>query len=488
MILKFNPLMNRITYHFISLLCLGVLTTSLNAQTNPKDMLEIGVQGGVMYVAGDVTPVLGYGGAAHIRKATDNLFSLRLDLMGGKVQGDNGNDGSMRTFETDWIAGSVIGQFSLNNVRFDRKQKKFNYSAFAGVGGNGYGTTYTTAGNTGQPRNGTIESEIAFHAVFGGSIAYRVNKSFNIAIEHQSIKVFGNRGDLVDGINRENGGTKSVFGDILNFTSLQVNFNIGNPASQSEPLFWVSPGNQIMSEIDEVKKRQDAALADTDQDGIIDAIDQEPNTPADVPVDTKGRTLDSDKDGVPDYKDVEPYYPPRAGEQVNEDGVVINPISPAGSGVTEGRVQEMIDEALSQYGLTEPKNNVAEWFLPMLHFGRSSYTVKYSDYGTLASVARMLKSNPSMRLVITGFTDQTGQESFNEGLSYQRALSVAEHLVNQHGIGRGRLVVQWKGQAEALVPSAASYMNRRVEFRVASGSDVEMDPPVGTDKNSEGGY
>ncbi len=148
----------------------------------------------------------------------------------------------------------------------------------------------------------------------------------------------------------------------------------------------------------------------------------------------------------------------------------------------------MIDEALSQYGLTEPKNNVAEWFLPMLHFGRSSYTVKYSDYGTLASVARMLKSNPSMRLVITGYTDQTGPESFNQGLSYQRALSVAEHFANQHGIGRGRLVVQWKGQADALVPTEASYMNRRVEFRVASGSDVEMDPPVGTQKNSDDGY
>jgi len=61
-------------------------------------------------------------------------------------------------------------------------------------------------------------------------------------------------------------------------------------------------------------------------------------------------------------------------------------------------------------------------------------------------------------------------------------------LVNQHGIGRGRLVVQWRGQDEALVPSAASYMNRRVEFRVANSNDTEMDPPVGTQKDNNGGY
>ena len=472
----------------ISFFLFGLFMTALLAQpaSTPKDMLEVGAQGGYLFVAGDVTPAVGSGYGVHIRKATDHLFSLRLDIMGGKAKGDN-MDNSFRKFEMDWLATSAIGQFSLNNVRFDRSSKKLNYSALVGVGGSFFETTFESSG-IGNPRKGTIDREFAAHMVFGAGIAFRLSKNLNVAIEHQAFNLFGSRRDLLDGIENENDGNQSVFGDLLNFTSIQLNMNLGNPSNRSEPLYWVNPGKEVMQSIDNIKKRQDAALADTDQDGIIDAIDQEPNTPVDVPVDTKGRTLDSDKDGVPDYKDVEPYYPPRAGERVNEDGVVINPISAPGGGVTEDRVKEMIDEALSDYGLTEPKSNVAEWFLPMLHFGISSYTVKYSDYGTLASVARMLKSNSSMRLVITGYTDQTGQESFNEALSYQRALSVAEHLVNQHGIGRGRLVIHWKGQDEALVPSSASYMNRRVEFRVASSSDTEMDPPSGTPKNKNGGY
>ena len=38
---------------------------------------------------------------------------------------------------------------------------------------------------------------------------------------------------------------------------------------------------------------------------------------------------------------------------------------------------------------------------------------------------------------------------------------------------------------EALVPSASSYLNRRVEFRSAQADDVEMDPPAEA-KNGDG--
>jgi hypothetical protein len=38
--------------------------------------------------------------------------------------------------------------------------------------------------------------------------------------------------------------------------------------------------------------------------------DQELNTMAGCPVDTRGVTLDSDGDSIPDCKDQEPYSPP----------------------------------------------------------------------------------------------------------------------------------------------------------------------------------
>ena len=53
-----------------------------------------------------------------------------------------------------------------------------------------------------------------------------------------------------------------------------------------------------MKDIQEIKDRPEVSLEDSDGDGVIDALDQEQNTPQNAIVDVKGRTLDSDRDGV----------------------------------------------------------------------------------------------------------------------------------------------------------------------------------------------
>lgn len=454
----------------------------------PKDMLEMGIHTGYFFIAGDVKQEFGYGYGLHFRKATDYMFSLRLDLMGGQASGKNPVTNIAREYELSWYSATALGVFSLNNFRFDRVNRRFNYFAMVGGGGNYYTSDFSSAGSDGNPRMGVIEREIAPHATVGAGLAVRLGKKVNVAIESQGFVLFGKRADQLDGITKEDG-VRSAFTDIPVYTSLRINFNLGNSSNRSEPLYWCNPLEGVMKDLEAVKKRQDEALADTDNDGIIDAIDQEPDTPADVPVDTKGRTLDSDKDGIADYKDKEPYYPPRTGETVNEDGVVINPIGgPGGSGggVTEARVQEMIDAALAKYGITEQRRAVADFFLPMIHFGTDNATIKYSDYGTLAGIGRLMKNDESMRIVVIGHADQTGAENYNDLISYQRAKNVVDHLVNQYGIGRGRLVLQWKGSKESLVPQSASFMNRRVEFSVARSTDIEMDPPAGGTTTPDG--
>jgi len=451
------------------------VSSSSSSTAKPKDMWEVGLHAGTAFAGGDVSPKIGIGAGLHVRKALDHLFSIRLDVMGAMLKGESTNP--TRIYEATWLSGTAYGVLSLNSFRFDRTTRKVNYYFMVGVGGNTYETAYEQEI---QPRFDTVEHEMAPHISAGAGIAFRLGKRFNIGLEHQAFSLFGRRSDLLDGFEKE-GGVRTPFRDLVNYTSLRLNFNLGNPSNQSEPLYWVNPLDNVFKDVDALKKRQDELVADSDGDGVIDAIDEDPNTPPDVPVDTKGRVLDSDKDGIPDYKDKEPYYPPRAGETVNADGVVTNPI---GGGVTEARVKELIDEALDRRGVgnggTGGTGIVTELFLPMIHFATDSYQVKYSDYGTLAGVARVLKGNPNMRLVVSGNTDQTGPESYNDWLSYQRANSIIEHLVSNHGIGRGRLILQWQGKKNALVPANGSYMNRRAEFRVATAEDVEMDPPAKT--------
>lgn len=466
----------------------------------PRNMWELGLHGGHLFVAGDVPYKPGFGGGFHIRKATDYIFSLRADFLGGAAHGEGVGPtyDPDRYFDNIWFSGTGFGVLSINALRWDKSVRRTNMFFMGGAGVNYFRTEYEEY-DEGDPNNPSqripLVRDWAFspHAAIGAGISFRLGAGANIGIEHTAMMGLGRRADLIDGIERE-AGIRSPFRDIVNYSSLRLNINLGNKTKLSEPLYWINPLDVVLKDISNIKSQQESFLTDSDGDGVVDALDEEPNTPKDAIVDTKGRTLDSDRDGVPDHLDKEPYYTPRAGETINSEGVVINPSSRGG--VTEDRVKELIDQAFQAYNQGGPGapgggagagggSPVAEWFLPMIHFANDSYSIKYSDYGTLAGVARMMKSNPKLRLVVTGYTDQTASESYNLRLSYRRAQEVVDHLVNNHGIARGRLVIQYKGMEDALVPVSSSYMNRRVEFRAARPDDVEMDPPSG---GSSDGY
>ena len=477
----------RITLAAVLILALLINANAQKANKGPKprNMWEVGLNGGYFFYSGDVTTKGGYAAGVHFRKALDHAFSIRADVLYGSTKGDATFATGPRDYESTWTSGTVYGILSMNNFSIDRKSRKFNYYIGVGAGVNRFETMF----NNEFERMGTIKMDMTPHMSPAAGFAVRMGKRLNIGVEYQGMILFGRRADLLDGSELEKG-TRSPFRDIANYLNAKINFNIGNPSRKSEPLYWISPGDVVFNELDDLKKRQDEAFQDSDKDGVIDLIDQEENTPPNAEVDTKGRTLDSDKDGVPNYRDKEPYYPPRAGEEVDDDGVVMNPISGPGAvnggpgGVTEERVREIVDEVLAGYNLSESGSSVAEWFLPMIHFGTDSYSVKYSDYGTLAGIARMLKGNPTLRLVVEGHTDQTGEESYNEMLSYERAKSVVDHMETNHGISRGRFVILWKGKDGALVPKTGSYMNRRVEFRAAGAGDFEMAPPSASSKRN----
>ena len=441
----------------------------------PASMWEVGAHGGYLFVAGDVGSEPGFGFGFHIRKATDYIFSIRADLLAGQMNGASTNPD--RDFTTNYYSGTIFGVIGINNFKWDTRVRKINLYGMIGAGANNYMVEVTNELVGRLPFE--VDGKVNPHTTVGAGFAYRVSKRSNIGVEHQASILFGRRSDFLDGIEDDGLGNRTPFRDILNYTSLHLNLNIGDESKQEEPLYWLNPLDVVINDLEGLKKQnKEVAFVDTDEDGVIDAIEEEPNKPPNARVDTKGRTLDSDRDGIADHLDQQPYYTPRPGEKVNSQGVVENPISYGGGGVTEERVKELIDEALSDYQLNQPSNSVADWFLPMIHFGANSRTIKYSDYGTLAGIARMLNSNPSLRLVVTGFTDATAAETYNDQLSYDRAFAVIDHLVTKHNVDRNRLVLHWKGESDALInTTSSSYMNRRVEFRVAR-NEMEMPPPA----------
>lgn len=67
---------------------------------------------------------------------------------------------------------------------------------------------------------------------------------------------------------------------------------------------------------------------------------------------------------------------------------------------------------------------------------------------SLGEVADFMKAHPNAKAEIQGFTDNVGEESFNRGLSQQRADAVRQALM-QRGVDGSRLIAQGFGVANS---------------------------------------
>lgn len=491
--------------------------TDKPAGYSPGSGFEVGLRGGLFQILGEVkrgapdstNGFSNYGFAGSLRFALDNIFSLRAEFLYGKAAGNSdGLNPSLRGFTSTWMSGSMWGLINLNSLASADKEKKLAINLMVGGGANSstvkkYGTDLDRPTESKTTTTKFDFSKNPFHAGVGLNLAYRVSPNLSIGLEHQTMMAMGERRDLMDGWDNglENPSSQTDYNDYIGFTNISLNYIIGNKTGDS-PAFWNSPLKNVIREIEGIKtnigKGGRIPIQDSDGDGVIDEFDLELNTPPNALVDTRGRTLDSDKDGVPDYLDKQPFYAPMEGEQVDADGVIINGNNstggagstgrgmtprPGGSGVTEARVKEIVEQAFQQReasgGGSYGGGAVVEWFLPMIHFEMSSSNVRNTDVGNLSSIARMMKSNRSMRLLVVGYTDKTGSEGINQKLSFQRANAAIDYFVNKQGISRDRFVLNYKGKDDNIVEANSSFMNRRVEFQVAKPGDTDMPAPAG---------
>jgi len=101
-------------------------------------------------------------------------------------------------------------------------------------------------------------------------------------------------------------------------------------------------------------------------------------------------------------------------------------------------------------------------------FGKSN--LKPESYAGLDNVVKLLQSNETIRIEISGHTDNIGSLKTNTKLSTDRAKAVVDYLVKK-GIPASRL--EYKGYAfsQPIAPNntdAGRAQNRRVEFKVLS--------------------
>lgn len=516
----------------------------------PRDMWELGVDLGHSMVSGDIEPIIpsGFSAGLHLRRALNYNFSLRLSgnyysargvdaramslstIAAEKTFKQNDLSGRFgdvravhRNYKTSVWTGGLELVFNFGNLLFHQANPKWNFNLAGGLGfeipkthinffdGNGnYNWASASQGldvdkksdrkkirknvkdmldNSWETKGGVDKGVYALgddktlYPMLTGAIEVvrKLSDRVNIGLKHQIILADN---DLLDGFEYRYAADLSNSNDILHYTGISLNFNLGSFSKRAEPLYWVNPMGPVLTDLAEVKARPYLDLTDSDGDGVIDLLDQEPDTPEGAPVDVRGVALDSDGDGIPDYRDKEPFSPP--GYDVDEDGVAIIP--DAGY-LSEREINELVNNKLS--------NMRMDWWLPMVNFDLDKYYVRPEYYGQLKQVATVMMAHPDQQMVVRGYADNRGDEVHNRILSYNRAKAVVDHLVERYDLPRERFLIQYRGEAEELIPDLEAthgldkqqemqqFLNRRVEFYVARPGDEAMEKPDGPEAGED---
>lgn len=187
-----------------------------------------------------------------------------------------------------------------------------------------------------------------------------------------------------------------------------------------------------------VAKYQGCPIPDTDGDGVNDEVDKCPNVPGLARY--QGCPIpDTDGDGVNDEVD---KCPTEAG-----------PGSNYGCPVIDVTVIEKINKAA--------KN---------VFFETGSAKLLAKSNKSLQEIAAIMKANPSYKIAVDGYTDNTGGTELNQKLSESRANSVKQNLID-NGVNEGKVTATGYGEAKPVVENntaANRAKNRRVEMTMTN--------------------
>ena len=227
------------------------------------------------------------------------------------------------------------------------------------------------------------------------------------------------------------------------------------------------------------------AAADADKDGVPDARDQCPDTPAWARPDANGCLPDSDADGIDDSKDNCPAS--AAGVPVDPSGCPVTEApaepAPAPQSVIEKPIEKPIEDRdsdgvpdsadacphttgavqVDERGCVKPESIQ----IRNVHFDLESARLTGDGFMLLRQIGATLRAYPEMRIEISGHADSSGTNKYNEKLSVRRA-EVVHDFLNYLGVAESRMDLKAYGETKPIADNKTDEgraYNRRVEFK-----------------------
>lgn len=213
---------------------------------------------------------------------------------------------------------------------------------------------------------------------------------------------------------------------------------------------------------------------DTDDDGIVDRDDDCDTEPGE---DCTNGCPDRDNDCVVDTKD---QCPDEAGSLAmngcpdrDNDGVADKddecPDVPGDKKYAGCKKEDIVKElAVEQSKTTDYVHPHVVLETDVMYFKFGEATMEDSSLEVLDNAVEQLNKNPEVIIFISGYTDDIGSYGTNMKLSFARAETVSNYLVNK-GIGRERIILGGYGKsnpaAENTTPENRA-KNRRIEMKL----------------------
>jgi len=156
-------------------------------------------------------------------------------------------------------------------------------------------------------------------------------------------------------------------------------------------------------------------------------------------------------------------------------GALAGGVVGAAVGAYMDKQQREMEQSLQGTGIEVQRTAANTLSLNMpssITFGFNSANLTPQAQSSLDAVANVLNQYPDSKVTITGHTDDTGADHYNQKLSEQRAGSVSAYLT-QRGVNYARLSQQGMGERMPKYPNINEEnraQNRRVELAIVANN------------------
>jgi len=351
--------------------------------------------------------------------------------------------------------GTLDAVYTFGNISHLKRNKKFHFFAALGIGAFNFDTKLTGTTETTLTDTSISGSDSRLMIPVSLGFKYQIKK-FDVALSWDYRKTFTDDIDLIRKPETEYDG--------YGMLKLGVNYTFGK---KNKAMEWVNPMEVVYNDIADLKDKVDILSGDKDKDGVSDMFDKDNSTAEGMKVYGDGTSVDTDGDGIVDSKDGDPFSLKNA--KVDANGVEIDT---DGDGVADSRDLEpgtpkgqLVNFQGTSIKLGDITSTVVS-FLPSIFFETNSSEIKQVYKDRILIVARAMKSNPDLKIMITGNTDLSAGDEFNDKLGLKRADAVKNHLVKVYGIDAARISTESKGEKEPMADTKNKTMNRRADFSI----------------------